>query len=354
MNKTIKGGWILLIGLISTAAVLGADTTRIYFIGNSFTYHLPPDLVDSFARERGISTYIETDIIGGSVLKDHWNAMTSRTRIGTGNFDYVVLQDYRVNDPASEFDAYADSFYNLVQSAGSTPIFYMTWSYRDQKPVYDTLHQSWLPSTQYTIKRIYLDKSDELNAFCVPVGLAFDTITKEQREFPLWYSDGYHQSAEGGYLGACVFFASIFGQDPAGLTSYRTNHFENPTIDSVTRTYLQHMAWITVNRPELEKYIPYKNTTEAHKGFVPEKNRTSIVCLPNPFNPNISLVLAGPFANAASIKILDINGKIVADLSDRISNGRVHWNAFGAASGVYVAVVRKGDLKLTKKLILSK
>jgi hypothetical protein len=34
----------------------------------------------------------------------------------------------------------------------------------------------------------------------------------------LWQSDGVHPTVRGTYLAACVFFDSIFGRSPVGLT----------------------------------------------------------------------------------------------------------------------------------------
>lgn len=81
---------------------------------------------------------------------------------------------------------------------------------------------------------------------------------------------------------------------------------------------------------------------------------SSLTILPNPFNPAVTLTLSGSYATDASIKVFDLSGKLVADLSKAVSQGRVVWNASGLASGVYVVVGQKGALKLTKKIVYSK
>lgn len=86
----------------------------------------------------------------------------------------------------------------------------------------------------------------------------------------------------------------------------------------------------------------------------PDIEDAGILASPNPFNPSVVLTLSGALASGASIKVYDLSGKRVADLSKGISRGKAVWNASGLASGLYVAVVQKGMLKLTRKVVYSK
>jgi hypothetical protein len=79
-----------------------------------------------------------------------------------------------------------------------------------------------------------------------------------------------------------------------------------------------------------------------------------LIAAPNPFNPAVVLTLSGTLARGSSVKVFSMSGKLIADLSRNISNGRVVWNASGISSGVYMAVAQKGALRLTKKIVYSK
>lgn len=72
---------------------------------------------------------------------------------------------------------------------------------------------------------------------------------------------------------------------------------------------------------------------------------------PNPFNPAVTLRLPMP---GASVKVYDLAGRLVADLSGDVQNGYTVWNAKKAASGVYFVSVKKGSVTLCKKIIYSK
>jgi hypothetical protein len=76
---------------------------------------------------------------------------------------------------------------------------------------------------------------------------------------------------------------------------------------------------------------------------------------PNPFNPNVSISVSG-WKTGAELKVLDINGKVVADLTSSLGGGighrQVSWNASNRASGVYLFVLRYGKMELKKKAML--
>ena len=75
---------------------------------------------------------------------------------------------------------------------------------------------------------------------------------------------------------------------------------------------------------------------------------------PNPFNSTIAFSLAGRQAVGASLKVFDLSGKLVADLTEKVSAGQAVWNAEGFAPGVYMAAVQKGGLRLVRKIVLQR
>ncbi len=80
---------------------------------------------------------------------------------------------------------------------------------------------------------------------------------------------------------------------------------------------------------------------------------------PNPFNPTTTLRfnIDDETTNKLSLKIFDINGRLVDTLLDENINGGFHeiqWNASNVASGIYFAIISDGSQVQSQKLILMK
>ena len=71
------------------------QTTRILFIGNSFTFRNDlPSLLTDMAATSGAGT-LETSMVvaGGASLRQHWNATDAHETLRSSTWDYVVLQE---------------------------------------------------------------------------------------------------------------------------------------------------------------------------------------------------------------------------------------------------------------------
>ena len=79
----------------------------------------------------------------------------------------------------------------------------------------------------------------------------------------------------------------------------------------------------------------------------------SVEISPNPFNPAVSISFRG-IRNVGSLKIYDSRGAMVADLTSRVRNQSVLWNASSNASGLYIAVLNLEKRQLTRTLLLVK
>ena len=81
----------------------------------------------------------------------------------------------------------------------------------------------------------------------------------------------------------------------------------------------------------------------------------SLVTSPNPFNPSVNIQVAG-WRSGMELKILNVSGKVVADLT-KVQCGdtgqrQVVWNALGQASGVYLVMLRQGKTEIKRKVML--
>ena len=79
---------------------------------------------------------------------------------------------------------------------------------------------SGYPAMQAALDQGYEDLSAAQRVPVAPVGWAWWTLLRQEPAAPLWEGDGSHPSAEGTYLAACVFYATIFHQSPVGLSDH--------------------------------------------------------------------------------------------------------------------------------------
>ncbi|MCI0449816.1 MAG: SBBP repeat-containing protein [Chlorobi bacterium] len=78
---------------------------------------------------------------------------------------------------------------------------------------------------------------------------------------------------------------------------------------------------------------------------------------PNPFNPTTNIEFMVPANERVSLKVYDVNGRLVADLVDESLNAgtyRVDFNASNLSSGVYFYKLITASFTATKKIMLVK
>ncbi len=78
---------------------------------------------------------------------------------------------------------------------------------------------------------------------------------------------------------------------------------------------------------------------------------------PNPFNPSTAIVFSTPSSGHVTLKVYNILGQEVADLSDgNLSSGShtIVWNAQNMASGIYIYRLQSNSAQVSKKMILMK
>ena len=235
----------------STTACIGASGARsclrILFVGNSYTY--VNDLPDMFARlARAGDHTVETGMAapGGWTLFAHARSAETLGKLKSSKWDFVILQE-QSQVPAVE-PARTEAMYPAVRSLvrqvedlGATPIFFLTWAYRDGWPENGL---SGYEAMQTQITRGYLGIAQELGVPMAPVGEAWLIAKRRHPELELWQSDGSHPSEQGTYLAACVFYAAIFRQSPEGLRYFA--HLPKETAKVLQTT----AADVVLNNPQ--------------------------------------------------------------------------------------------------------
>lgn len=233
MRKTPRTLPLLLATLVAASvALMGCSASaptcapgdgsclRILFIGNSYTY--VNDLPATFAQlARAGGHAVETDSLasGGATLADHLADAATAPKLDSTKWDFVVLQEQSEIPSVADSRDYtmypvARSLVAMIRARSETPILFMTWAHRDGLPA------SGMPdyaSMQSAIDFAYLALSQELAVAVAPVGYTWAIIRKQSPGIGLWQDDGSHPSTAGTYLAACVFYAAVFRQSPAGL-----------------------------------------------------------------------------------------------------------------------------------------
>lgn len=224
---------------------------KVLFIGNSYTYfNNLPDLLSQLAASAGKSSQVESEMIvrGGATLKMHWEDGGALKAIKQGGWDFIVLQEQSLlplNDPATMHN-YARLFDAEIKKAGAKTVFFLTWARQNR------------PETQTALTDAYTKIAKELNALIVPVGLAWQSVFKENPKMVLHLPDQSHPNSTGSYLAACVFYSVLFARSPENLaariegksvkTDGRVNEetSELVNLNKTDAAFLQRIAWQTV------------------------------------------------------------------------------------------------------------
>jgi hypothetical protein len=134
-------------------------------------------------------------------------------------WDFVILQE-NSTIPRAESDLRermvpaARALDTRIRENGAQTILYMTWA------SLDTLAGSGIEGfvdEQEQVDAGFLTVAEELNATVAPVGAAWARSLTQRQDLGLWQYDNVHANESGTYLAACVFYAIIYRQSPAGL-----------------------------------------------------------------------------------------------------------------------------------------
>ncbi len=211
--------------LVSISCARSQDTTRVLFLGNSYTFfNGMPVILAEMAASMGHVVVTEQNTPGGASLQGHVNNATSQDLIEQGNWDYVVLQE-QSQKAALPYDQVVADFFPAVEAlvasirlhnACAMPLLYMTWGRENG----DAQNCAWWPPVctyegmQELLTERYLEAADNTQSWCVPVGMVWEDLFNSTT-IDLYDADGSHPSDAGSYLAASAFFVALFGENPA-------------------------------------------------------------------------------------------------------------------------------------------
>lgn len=254
--------------------VSAADSLRVLFIGNSYTYMQNlPDVVSQLASAGGDNLYYQSSAPGGATFQQHCLNPATLNYISQGGWDYVVLQEqsqlpsFQDDQVAAEVYPYARKLDSLVHvySPCAKTMFYMTWGRKNG----DAQNCGfWPPVCTYQgmdslLQRRYGIMAADNNAMLCPVATVWRRLRTNNPGLELYQSDESHPSAAGTYAAALSFYSLFFRKEPLNTsynfilntadaqlvkaaaqavvydsTAYWKRHYPLPRIDSISAQLL--------------------------------------------------------------------------------------------------------------------
>ncbi len=232
------------------------DTTKVLFIGNSFTsQNNLPNLFYQLAQASGKNVVVASHMPGGISVGDtaqgtsaHMNNPIVYSLIKSNSWDYLVLQDNqgRFCLGYGQFPSSSLVIEGHIKIRDSLlhyhPCAHMIWyagfGPKNGYPPYGDTGEALIDS----IYRNYQYLLDTAGQVLAPIGPAFKRIIHAYPSMNLWSSDDVHPSLFGSYVIANILYTTIFKSHP-GHSSY------NPGI--------------TVGDDSLLKSIGYQTTIDS-------------------------------------------------------------------------------------------
>ena len=207
-----------------------SDTTRVLFIGNSYTYcNLYPMQMKELAWYEGHYLDCALYFHGGYTMKQHLADKVSRETVELGGFEKAFLQDQslsalRIGTTLDENVAgeLSKMMARVKQYSPDVKCIYeMTWGRRSGKEATNSkkiqplvqAHPEYFTdyfAMQKVITANATAMAQELGLELSPVGVAWEIVRRERPDIELYVKDGSHPSDAGSYLAAAVGYLTLF------------------------------------------------------------------------------------------------------------------------------------------------
>ncbi len=416
MKIFLVAGFALIINCIF------AQQTDVLFIGNSYTYsNNLPDMIYQLARANGDTITHNSSTPGGYTFDMHTQDNNTLSAINQRPWDYVILQGQSQEAALDSaflswgvfpYAQILDSLVHVNDSCTQT-IFFMTWGRKNGDAMYCPQYPPvcTYAGMQNRLRGSYVQMAQDNNAIVAPVGEAWRNVIATNPAFDLYMADESHPSVYGTYLTACVFFATIYKESPAGLnyfgglppadalflqtiagntvldsmTTWNTNvYYPNPDFSvvqastnaiTVTSNDPGAISWswdagtgngfIAGNSSETFTYPAAGNyyvCLAVSNGCrndtfcmminpatvgITENNFGEVTIFPNPSSGKIIITLPGEMVN---IQLFDVAGNIVFEKNTAEQTLQLE----NLAQGIYFVEINNRKISTRKKLIINK
>lgn len=231
---------------VGLALSLHAQTTRVLFIGNSYTsVNDLPEMTRQLALSLGNTLVVASSMPGGTTFSQHCALAATQNLIAQGNWDLTVLQEqsqlpsFPPTQVAAQCLPYAAQLVSQVRAASpcAEPVFYMTWGREngDQQNCASWPLVCTYAGMQQQLRQSYLQMAQDNSAECAPAGMAWKRMREEFPAINLYSSDGSHPSVAGSYLVACTLYSTFFRTSSVGASF-------TSSLDAATALTLQQVA----------------------------------------------------------------------------------------------------------------
>lgn len=258
--------YLLILPLVLLSMSLkAADTLKVLFIGNSYTYvNDLPAKISGLATAGGDVFEYQMSAPGGYTLEQHSTDATTLNYIMQGGWDYVVLQEqsqrpsFHDGQVAAQVYPYArklDSLVHEYNPCGRT-VFYMTWGRKNGDA---TNCAVWPPVCTYEgmdslLQLRYTIMAEDNDAWLSPVSKVWRFLRNNSPAINLYQADESHPAPAGTYAAALSFYSLFFGKDPE-QNSYTGG------LDAATAATIRAAA----------KSVVYDSLEQYYNGFPPLK-----------------------------------------------------------------------------------
>lgn len=222
-----------------------AESKKVLFIGNSYTYYNASySLLKEMAWREG--RYIRPTVFthGSYSMADALANPACMDMVDYGAYDYAFIQDqslsYALMDTADD-PGYAAGLQRMMEqirekSPGCRFILEMVWARKNGLQTYPSY--PWMATYADMQDREIENAVATARSFGVataPIGAAWRRVRSERPDIELYYSDGSHPSYAGTYLKCCVNYLTLFG------AAFGDNPVDGD-LDAATAAYLRSVA----------------------------------------------------------------------------------------------------------------
>jgi hypothetical protein len=225
-----------LLSILLLPALLNAQTTRVLFIGNSYTNSNDlPGMFTQLVASMGETVQTQMVAPGGYTFEGHTTYAQTQTALAQGNWDFVVFQEQSQRPAFSPEQVAEDVFPYAAQLAqqarAASPcaevVYLMTWGRENG----DAANCAFYPPVctyegmQQRLYESYVEMAAANNGWCAPAGEVWRTHRAAHPNTGL-YTDGSHPNVLGSYIAAATLASTIFRRSceeatyvPAGITA---------------------------------------------------------------------------------------------------------------------------------------
>jgi hypothetical protein len=233
---------IFSISLFLSNIILGQDTLRALFIGNSYMgVNNLPSIVSDLSSSLGDVLLFDSNTPGGQTFQNHAANPINYQKMAEQPWDYIILQG-QSQEPSFPYEQVnTQTLPYAVQLADSAKAiqpcsqinYFMTWGRQNGDPQWDSINT--FDKMNGRLRDAYLRIADSANAAVSPVAVAWKYVRDNYPVINLYQQDGSHPSLTGSYLAACVFYSALYHKPSTG-SAY------NPGIDHADALLIQQIA----------------------------------------------------------------------------------------------------------------